>query len=67
MKGEVDEIVTSVNTIVEAVEEGSREVGGAAERTQLLVKDMSRISRRMDENREITEELQEETAVFQKL
>ncbi len=67
LKGEVDEIVTSVNAIVEAVEEGSREVGGAAERTQLLVKDMSRISRRMDENREITEELQEETAVFQKL
>lgn len=67
LKEEVDEIVTSVNAIVVAVEEGSRGVNGAAEKTQLLVKDMDRISRRMDENREITEELQKETAVFQKL
>lgn len=67
LKEEVDGIVSSINTIAVAVEEGVRGVHGAAESTRLLVRDMDRISSHMDENREIARELQEETAVFKKL
>lgn len=67
LKEEVDGIVSSINSIVVAVEEGVRGVNGAADSTRLLVGDMDRISNHMDENREIARELQEETAVFKKL
>lgn len=67
LKEEVDGIVSSINTIAVAVEEGVRGVHGAADSTRLLVEDMDRISSFMDENREIARELQEETAVFKKL
>ena len=67
LKGEVDGIAVSVNAIVTAIDEGVSGVSHASESTRMLVEDMDRISGRMGENREITEKLQEETAIFKKL
>ena len=67
LKGEVDEIAMSIQTITTAIEDGVSGVTGAADSTQLLVVDMEKISERMGENKEISEELQKETAIFTKL
>ena len=67
LKGEVDGIAVSVNAIVTAIDEGVSGVSHASESTRMLVEDMDRISGRMGEKREITEKLQEETAIFKKL
>lgn len=67
LKGEVDGIAVSVNAIVTAIDEGVSGVSHASESTRMLVEDMDRISGRMGENWEITEKLQEETAIFKKL
>ena len=67
LKGEVDGIAVSVNAIVTAIDEGVSGVSHASESTRMLVEDMDRISGRMGENLEITEKLQEETAIFKKL
>lgn len=67
LKGEVDGIAVSVNAIVTAIDEGVSGVSHASESTRMLVEDMDKISGRMGENREITEKLQEETAIFKKL
>lgn len=67
LKGEVDGIAVSVNAITTAIDEGVSGVSSASESTCMLVEDMDRISIHMGENREITEKLQEETAIFKKL
>lgn len=58
------EIANSIHTIANAIEEGVKGVTGVAESTQVLVTDMENISRRMDENQQISAELQQETAIF---
>ncbi len=58
------EIANSIHTITNAIEEGVKGVTGVAESTQTLVTDMENISRRMDENKQISEELQQETTIF---
>lgn len=64
LKRAMDEIANSISTITDAIEEGAKGVNGAAESTQLLVVDMEKISKRMDQNQKIAAALQKETDVF---
>ena len=65
LKRAVDEIASSIETITDAIEEGSKKaLQGAAESTQILVTDMENISNRMDENQQIAAALQRETDIF---
>lgn len=61
------EIANSIHTITNAIEEGVKGVTGVAESTQVLVNDMENISMRMDENQQISAELQQETAIFTRI
>ncbi len=67
LKDTMDEIAGSINTIANAIEEGVNGVTGAAESTQELVGDIENISRHMDENQSIAQNLKRETEVFIKL
>lgn len=60
-------IADSVNTISHAIEEGVSGVVSTADSTQVLVSDMDRISRKMDENFAIADGLRKETSIFTKL
>ena len=48
LKNTMVEIQKSINTIAHAIEEGAKRVSNAADSTQVLVKDMEKISNRMD-------------------
>ena len=63
----MSEIADSVNTISHAIEEGVSGVVSTADSTQVLVSDMDRISRKMDENFAIADGLRKETSIFTKL
>lgn len=67
LQNSMDEIANSVNTISHAIEEGVSGVVSAADSTQILVSDMDKISKKMDENFAIAEGLKKETSVFTKL
>jgi methyl-accepting chemotaxis protein len=67
LKGVMNEIADSINTITNAIDEGVNGVTGAAESTQVLVGDMDNIARRMDENFAIAGDLKQETSIFTKL
>lgn len=67
LQSAMNEIANSVNTISHAIEEGVSGVVSAADSTQILVEDMDRISRKMDENFEIADGLRKQTSVFTKL
>ena len=67
LQNSMDEIANSVNTITHAIEEGVSGVVSAADSTQVLVSDMDKISKKMDENFAIAEGLKKETSVFTKL
>ena len=67
LQNSMDEIANSVNTISHAIEEGVSGVVSAADSTQVLVSDMDKISKTMDENFAIAEGLKKETSVFTKL
>lgn len=67
LQNSMDEITNSVNTISHAIEEGVSGVVSAADSTQVLVSDMDKISKKMDENFAIAEGLKKETSVFTKL
>lgn len=67
LQNSMDEIANSVNTISHAIEEGVSGVVSAADSTQVLVSDMDKISKKMDENFAIAEGLKKETSVFTKL
>lgn len=67
LQNSMDEIANSVNTISHAIEEGVSGVVLAADSTQVLVSDMDKISKKMDENFAIAEGLKKETSVFTKL
>lgn len=64
LKREMEEIADELNTITSAIEEGARGVNGAAESTQVLVEDMTKISHRMEVNENIADTLQQETNIF---
>lgn len=67
LQNSMDEIANSVNMISHAIEEGVSGVVSAADSTQVLVSDMDKISKKMDENFAIAEGLKKETSVFTKL
>ena len=67
LQNSMDEIANSVNTISHAIEEGVSGVVSAADSTQVIVSDMDKISKKMDENFAIAEGLKKETSVFTKL
>lgn len=67
LQNSMDEIANSVNTISHAIEEGVSGVVSAADSTQVLVSDMDKIFKKMDENFAIAEGLKKETSVFTKL
>lgn len=67
LQNSMDEIANSVNTISHAIKEGVSGVVSAADSTQVLVSDMDKISKKMDENFAIAEGLKKETSVFTKL
>ena len=67
LQNSMAEIANSVNTISHAIEEGVSGVVSAADSTQVLVSDMDKISKKMDENFAIAEGLKKETSVFTKL
>ena len=67
LQNSMDEIANSVNTISHAIEEGVSGVVSAADSPQVLVSDMDKISKKMDENFAIAEGLKKETSVFTKL
>ena len=67
LKNEVDGIALAVNAIVTAIDGGVDGVSHASEGTRRLVDDIEKISGRMGENQEITENLREETAIFTRL
>ena len=67
LQNSMDEIANSVNTISHAIEEGVSGVVSAADTTQVLVSDMDKIYKKMDEKIAIAEGLNKETSVFTKL
>ena len=64
LKNSMNEIAESINTITNAIDEGANGVNGAAESTQVLVVDMDKINRRMEDNQRIASDLQKGTDVF---
>ena len=65
LKLTMDEIASSINSITQAIDEGAKGVNGAAESTQVLVRDMETISRQMKENQRIANTLETGTSIFE--
>ena len=57
-------IAQSIDSISTAIKEGVNGVTGTAESTQVLVADMNRISSRMDDNKNIADQLRKEAEIF---
>lgn len=57
-------IAQSIDSISTAIKEGVTGVSGTAESTQVLVADMNRISSRMDDNKNIADQLSKEAEIF---
>lgn len=60
-------IAQSIDSISTAIKEGVTGVTGTAESTQVLVADMNRISSRMDDNKNIADQLSKEAEIFTKV
>lgn len=67
LKHAMAEIAASIERITAAIDDGAGGITGAAGSTRSLVGDMAEITRRMDVNHEIVEELKEQTEVFSNL
>ena len=65
LKQTMDEIASSINSITQAIDEGAKGVSGAAESTQVLVRDMETISNQMMENQRIADTLETGTSIFE--
>lgn len=65
LKHTMDEIASSINSITQAIDEGAKGVSGAAESTQVLVRDMETISNQMMENQRIADTLETGTSIFE--
>lgn len=64
LKNEMGEIASSIGTITSAIEEGAKGINGAADSTQILVQDIAAISKKMEENADIADDLTKHTAIF---
>lgn len=64
LRESISDIAGSLNTISHALNDGVEGVNGVANSTQILVGDMENIVKRMDENQQISEDLNKETSVF---
>lgn len=65
LKRAMDEIAGSIDTITGAIGEGAKGVSDAADNTQGLVTDMEKITDRMEANKNIAEDLEKGTAIFE--
>lgn len=65
LKLTMDEIASSISSITQAIDEGARGVNGAAQSTQVLVRDMESISSQMKENQRIADTLETGTSIFE--
>lgn len=65
LKLTMDEIASSISSITQAIDEGAHGVNGAAQSTQLLVRDMESISDQMQENQRIADTLETGTSIFE--
>ena len=65
LKHTMDEIASSINSITQAIDEGAKGVSGAAESTQVLVRDMETISNQMMEKQRIADTLETGTSIFE--
>lgn len=65
LKLTMDEIASSINSITQAIDEGAKGVNGAAESTQVLVRDMETINSQMKENQRIADTLETGTSIFE--
>lgn len=64
LRESISDIANSLNTISQALNDGVEGVNGVANSTQILVGDIENIVKRMDENQQISEDLNKETSVF---
>lgn len=67
LQGTVGEIADSIGVIAHSIEDGVNGVNSAADSTQVLLKDMERITQRMNDNQAIAVSLKQETEVFKQL
>lgn len=65
LKQTMDEIAASINSITQAIDAGAKGVNGAAESTQVLVRDMETINNQMMENQRIANTLETGTSIFE--
>lgn len=65
LKQTMDEIAASISSITQAIDEGAKGVNGAAQSTQILVRDMESISNQMRENQRIAATLETGTSIFE--
>lgn len=65
LKLTMDEIASSISSITQTIDEGAKGVNGAAESTQVLVRDMETISSQMKENQRIANTLETGTSIFE--
>lgn len=63
----MEAIAGSIDAITNSIIEGVSGVNSTADSTQMLLEDMNRISRRMDDNQNIAANLKQETEVFVEL
>jgi len=64
LRNSMTQIVTSIKSITNAIDEGAGDISGVAGSTRSLVENMADITKRMDVNKEIVEELREQTKIF---
>lgn len=67
LRSAMAEIVSSIKSITNAIDEGAGDIRGVAGSTRSLVGNMADITSRMDINKEIVEKLREQTEIFANL
>lgn len=67
LRNAMSQIVSSIKSITNAIDEGAGDISGASGSTRSLVGNMADITSRMDINKEIVEELQKQTEIFANL
>ncbi len=67
LRNSMSEIVTSIKSITSAIDEGAGDISGVAGSARNLVGNMADITSRMDINKEIVEQLREQTEIFANL
>lgn len=64
LRNSMTEIADSIGSITKAIDDGASGINGVADSTKSLVENMADITRRMDTNRDIVEELKKQMEVF---